>query len=98
MESGTGKQILRVNEIFFSIQGEAGHAGWPCVFVRLAGCNLRCSYCDTTYAYEEWREMTMAAIVGEVTGEHPGRVVLKSRVGGRRVVDLLTGDQLPRIC
>ena len=39
-----------------------------------------------------------AAIVGEVTGEHPGKVVLKSRVGGRRVVDLLTGDQLPRIC
>lgn len=39
-----------------------------------------------------------AAIVGEVTGEHPGRVVLRSRVGGRRVVDLLTGDQLPRIC
>jgi hydrogenase expression/formation protein HypE len=36
--------------------------------------------------------------VGEVTGEHPGRVVLKSRVGGRRIVDLLTGDQLPRIC
>jgi len=41
---------------------------------------------------------TEAAIVGEVTAEHPGKVVLKSRVGGRRVVDLLTGDQLPRIC
>lgn len=66
MEPGAGKQILRVNEIFFSIQGEAGHAGWPCVFVRLAGCNLRCSYCDTTYAYEEWREMTVAAVVSEV--------------------------------
>jgi hydrogenase expression/formation protein HypE len=41
---------------------------------------------------------TQAAIIGEVSGEHPGKVVLRSRVGGRRVVDLLTGDQLPRIC
>lgn len=81
MKSGPGSQILRVNEIFFSIQGEAGHAGWPCVFVRLAGCNLRCSYCDTTYAYEEWREMTVAEVVRtvrsfdcnliEVTGGEP---------------------------
>jgi 7-carboxy-7-deazaguanine synthase len=44
---------LRVNEIFYSIQGESSYAGRPCVFVRLTGCNLRCSYCDTQYAYEE---------------------------------------------
>jgi len=44
---------LRVNEIFYSIQGESSYAGRPCVFVRLTGCNLRCSYCDTRYAYEE---------------------------------------------
>ena len=44
---------LKVNEIFFSIQGESSHAGRPCAFIRLAGCNLRCSYCDTRYAYEE---------------------------------------------
>jgi len=44
---------LLVNEIFFSIQGESSHAGRPCAFIRLAGCNLRCSYCDTRYAYDE---------------------------------------------
>ncbi len=51
---------LKINEIFFSIQGESSYAGRPCVFIRLAGCNLRCTYCDTRYAYEEgsWREMS----------------------------------------
>ncbi|HOJ52242.1 MAG TPA: radical SAM protein [Syntrophales bacterium] len=44
---------LWVNEIFYSLQGESSHAGRPCVFVRLTGCNLRCRYCDTTYAYDE---------------------------------------------
>jgi 7-carboxy-7-deazaguanine synthase len=44
---------LTVNEIFYSIQGESTYAGRPCVFVRLTGCNLRCSYCDTQYAYNE---------------------------------------------
>ncbi len=44
---------LKVNEIFYSIQGESSYAGRPCVFVRLTGCNLRCSYCDTGYAYDE---------------------------------------------
>ena len=44
---------LKVNEIFLSIQGESTFAGLPCIFVRLCGCNLRCSYCDTTYAYEK---------------------------------------------
>ena len=48
---------LRINEIFFSIQGESSYAGLPCVFVRLTYCNLRCSYCDTEYAFYEgdWR-------------------------------------------
>ncbi len=57
---------LRVNEIFKSIQGESTYAGIPCVFVRLTGCNLRCSYCDTTYAYEEGIDMSVNEIVNKI--------------------------------
>ncbi len=49
---------MKVCEIFESIQGEASYAGLPSVFVRLTGCNLRCLYCDTTYAYDEGRELS----------------------------------------
>jgi 7-carboxy-7-deazaguanine synthase len=59
---------LRVNEIFKSIQGESTYAGIPCTFVRLTGCNLRCSYCDTTYAYEEGIEMTANEIIMKIEG------------------------------
>ena len=47
---------LHINEIFYSIQGESTHAGRPCVFVRLTGCNLRCKWCDTEYAFYEGRQ------------------------------------------
>lgn len=57
---------LRVNEIFFSIQGESTRAGMPCVFVRLTGCNLRCVWCDTEYAFREGRQMAIAEIVDRV--------------------------------
>lgn len=58
---------LRVNEIFYSIQGESSHAGRPCAFVRLTGCNLRCAYCDTPYAYKEGRMMEIDEIISDVT-------------------------------
>ncbi len=57
---------LRVNEIFKSIQGESTYAGIPCVFVRLTGCNLRCSYCDTSYAYDEGSVMLLSEIISTI--------------------------------
>lgn len=57
---------LTVNEIFFSIQGESGFAGMPCVFVRLTGCNLRCVWCDTEYAFYEGRQMSIGEILQKV--------------------------------
>src|SRR5512139_1204524 len=72
---------MKVCEIFASVQGESSYAGLPCVFVRMTGCNLRCSYCDTAYAYSDGREMTEEEIVRvvqsyglrlvEVTGGEP---------------------------
>lgn len=74
-------QRLHINEIFYSIQGESTHASKPCVFVRLTGCNLRCAWCDTEYAFYEGRKLPVAevaAILGsyrcdliEVTGGEP---------------------------
>jgi len=48
--------VLLISELFYSIQGESTFAGLPCVFIRLAGCNLRCRYCDASYTYEEKSE------------------------------------------
>ncbi len=58
---------MKVCEIFASIQGESSFAGYPCVFIRLTGCNLRCTYCDTTYAYEEGTDMEISDLVKRVT-------------------------------
>ena len=59
---------MKVNEIFYSIEGEGIRAGLPCVFIRLYGCNLNCSYCDTRYSCEnnEYREMSVYEIIEEV--------------------------------
>jgi 7-carboxy-7-deazaguanine synthase len=59
-----------VNEIFYSIQGESTRAGAPCVFVRLTGCNLRCVYCDTAYAFTGGAEMRLGEIESAVA-KHP---------------------------
>jgi 7-carboxy-7-deazaguanine synthase len=57
---------LIINEIFHSIQGESTYSGMPCVFVRLTYCNLRCTYCDTEYAFEEGSAMELSQIVEKV--------------------------------
>jgi 7-carboxy-7-deazaguanine synthase len=58
--------MLKINEIFKSIQGESTYAGLPCTFVRLAGCNLRCTYCDTDYAYYDGEEISDEDIVAKI--------------------------------
>lgn len=58
--------MLKINEIFKSIQGESTYAGLPCTFVRLAGCNLRCTYCDTNYAYYEGKEISDEDIIAKI--------------------------------
>jgi 7-carboxy-7-deazaguanine synthase len=59
--------MLRVSEIFASIQGETSYVGLPFAFVRLTGCNLRCRYCDTTYAYDGGEEFPLEEVVSRVT-------------------------------
>jgi 7-carboxy-7-deazaguanine synthase len=61
-----GETTLTVNEIYYSIQGESTWAGWPCVFVRLTFCDLRCTYCDTEYAFYEGKKQTLPQILDAV--------------------------------
>jgi 7-carboxy-7-deazaguanine synthase len=65
---------LVVNEIFYSIQGESSFAGMPCFFVRLTGCNLRCSYCDTRHAYEAGESMSVEAVLSAMPPDYTGLV------------------------
>ena len=58
--------MLTVNEVFQSIQGESSYAGLPCVFVRLTACDLRCSWCDTPYAFHEGQKREVADVLAEV--------------------------------
>lgn len=101
--------MLSINEIFYSIQGESTYVGTPCVFVRLAGCDLRCSWCDTTYAFNEGRKMSVEDVVQqvdqynsplvEVTGGEPllqdeVYPLMERLLDGGRTVLLETGGQI----
>ncbi len=70
---GLSKEI-KINEIFFSIQGESSWAGFPTVFVRTSGCHLRCTYCDTTYAYHEGQFMDLSDIIEKIQS-YPARYI-----------------------
>jgi len=90
---------LKVNEIFYSIQGESSFIGIPCVFVRLTGCNLRCSYCDTRYAYEEGTLWDIPDILDRISSYHCPLVEI---TGGEPLIQketpLLIRDLLDRGC
>lgn len=89
---------MNINEIFYSIQGESTFAGRPCAFIRLAGCDLRCSYCDTEYAFADGAEMSVPEILQSIE-KYPTRLCLVT--GGEPLLqpsvyelfrDLLDGD------
>ena len=101
--------MLSVNEIFYSIQGESTYAGKPCVFVRLAGCDLRCTWCDTPYAFNEGQKMSVDDVLRhvdrfgsplvEVTGGEPllqddVYPLMERLIDGGRTVLLETGGQI----
>jgi 7-carboxy-7-deazaguanine synthase len=65
---------LRITEIFYSLQGEASRVGLPTVFVRLTGCPLRCTWCDTTYSFTGGEAATIESVLAEV-GKYPARQV-----------------------
>ena len=73
---------MKVSEIFISVQGESLFAGYICTFIRLAGCNLRCTYCDTQYAYHEGDEINLDSIVAQV------------KRAGVRTVEITGGEPL----
>ena len=102
--------MLTVNEIFYSIQGESTRAGRPCVFVRLTACDLRCSWCDTAYAFHEGRTMSIDEVVAavdryacplvEITGGEPllqddVYELMDRLLAGDRTVMLETGGHRP---
>ncbi len=86
---------LVINEIYRTISGEGSRAGLPCTIIRLTGCNLRCTWCDTAYAWDEGREMTVEEIAAEVErlGE---RLVLIT--GGEPLLQTAAPELLGRLC
>ena len=88
-------QTLRVNEIFRSLQGEGTRAGLACTFVRLTGCNLNCTWCDTPYARDEGRTMPLAEVLARVASLSCRRVEV---TGGEPLIQPATPQLLRRLC
>jgi 7-carboxy-7-deazaguanine synthase len=87
--------LLKVNEIFYSIQGEGSKAGLPCVFIRLTYCNLRCSYCDTEYAFYEGSDMSIEEIIQEISKYDCDLVEV---TGGEPLVQMESLDLMKQLC
>ena len=90
-----GSTMVKVTEIFHSIQGESTHAGRPCAFIRLTGCPLRCSWCDTAYAFYGGRDMTQDDIVDRVRSFNCGLVEV---TGGEPLSQPASLPLLTRLC
>jgi len=63
--------MLKVHHLFYSLQGESTYNGLPCLFIRLAGCNLRCAWCDTSEAYENGTEMELSTVISNIRALNP---------------------------
>ena len=87
--------ILRITEIFYSLQGETRTVGLPTVFIRLTGCPLRCSYCDTAYAFQGGEPMELAAILKKVADYHPRYVTV---TGGEPLAQKPCPQLLKELC
>jgi 7-carboxy-7-deazaguanine synthase len=90
-----GLRTLKVNEIFFSIQGESTCSGLPTVFIRLTGCPLRCAYCDTAYAFHQGRNISINDILRE-TGRYRTKYVTVT--GGEPLAQKFCPDLLRQLC
>lgn len=86
---------MRITEIFFSIQGESSHAGRPCVFVRLTGCNLRCTWCDSEYTFTGGERMSLDDVVEKVKGYGCNLVEI---TGGEPLAQSESFDLITRLC
>ena len=88
------EKVLTINEIFHSIQGESSHSGRPCVFVRLTACDLRCSWCDTPYAFTEGAKLSVDDVVSRVEQYGCELVEVERLLAGGRTVMLETGGHI----
>ena len=95
---------LLVHEIYLSIQGESTFAGLPCAFVRLTGCDLRCSYCDTAYAFAGGKSMSVDEVVAaleaqcDFTGEPGNKLPLVELTGGEPLLQKNVHPLMSRLC
>jgi len=87
--------MLRVTEIFHSIQGESSHAGRPCAFVRLTGCNLRCRWCDSEYTFTGGEKMSIDEILAQIKSYGCNLVEL---TGGEPLAQAESLDLIRRFC
>jgi 7-carboxy-7-deazaguanine synthase len=87
--------MIKINEIFYSIQGETSYVGFPTVFVRTSGCNLRCTYCDTTYAYYSGKLLSENEII-ETVQSHPAKYVCIT--GGEPMLQAAILPLMTRLC